>query len=112
MDVRACARRADFYFYFISSRCVHLCFPFPALRSVQPVVVAGVCRIISGEVPAQGSYQAKHAGTMTLTWDNHFSWMTSKALKYMLRKTERRREAEGVAPPPQEAAPAPTPAAQ
>ena len=60
---------------------------------MQLVVVAGVCRIISGEVPAQGSYQAKHAGTITLTWDNHFSWMTSKSLKYMLRRTERRREA-------------------
>lgn len=67
----------------------------PRAHPDKPVTVSAECRIVgAGGVPAVGSYELKEAGTLTLEWSNYFSWMANKEIKYCVRKTDKRRQAE------------------
>lgn len=69
----------------------------PSEAAATPVPVAQACRIQSCGILAQGSYQAQSAGELTVLFDNNFSWLASKHVRYLLRRTDKRREATGPA---------------
>jgi len=76
-----------------------------AKKEQPPVQVVQSCRIMSavgvlpegvgeGGVLSQASFEAPEAGTVSVVWDNKFSWLASKHLEYWTRKSnEPRKEA-------------------
>jgi len=56
----------------------------PTRNPKEEIVVAKNARVDSGSQVINASYQAKEPGTLILTWDNSFSWMTGKTLLYRI----------------------------
>jgi hypothetical protein len=67
----------------------------PTNPESKPTVPVSLCRIegLNPVLPAQGTYGASEDGEVTITWDNSFSWLSSKTFCYWSRVAEERTEA-------------------
>lgn len=65
----------------------------PSAADSKPIQVVTACRIVACGFGFQGSWQAKQPGSITIMWDNHFSYFSSKDVNYWTRKTDHRTEA-------------------
>lgn len=68
----------------------------PADAAQKPIHVCLAARIIScADLDAQANWRAPCEGTVEIKWDNHFSYFSSKRLKYWTNVTSARRRAIG-----------------
>jgi hypothetical protein len=65
----------------------------PSVSFCQPITIVAPARIVSWGHGGQGSWRCSTVGTVSITFDNSFSYFTSKRLKHFTRVTDRMIEA-------------------